>query len=366
MAPKLFELLEADEPDWVQILVESSDIEQARYIHPLTKLTPLHLAVMAKDTTNNQARVGAVRSLLQSDLEATRVQCEKHGYTPLMYACIATDLNNLEYDVPVVKLLLEFDADCFRVTSRAGQTALDIHIITMSRLKKSQSHSERAKPQSCTSVLKALTEQDLGISLPRSLDLLLTCNSFEVMEHLAQEEAHAFAARLRDRRKQRKEGNVLPVAVGSRNFVVFWVWDFVLTLLRAEHNHTYKDIKPVPPFNALHTASQVRDFPLSFMMMCMRAYPAQVRTPSIVQNDLPIHSVAGWEATESMVARKSMTMTQLLYEHPTGCKYRNRHGKTPLSLALETRTTWDHGVRRLSAALREDSFVKRETPGIME
>jgi hypothetical protein len=67
-----------------------------------------------------------------------------------------------------------------------------------------------------------------------------------------------------------------------------------------------------------------------------------------------------------MVARKSMTLTQLVYDHPTGAKVRNRQGKTPLSLALETGTAWDSGVRRLTAAQKEESFVERHTPGVIE
>jgi ankyrin repeat protein len=368
--PRLFKLLEAEEPEWVEILEESVNIEQARYVHPKTSLTPLHLAIMAKDTENNGARVAAIRSLLQSDLHGTEVQCGELGYTPLMYACIANDLEHLEYDVPVVKLLLDYNRLCFRFRSQAGHSALDIHIMSMSRLKQQQNTRGRSKGKApiCTSVLKALTEYDLGISLPTSLDLLLACNSLDVLENVAQEEALAFAGRLRDRRKQRTSQEALPVLAGSRNPQNFWVWDFVLVILRSEHEHTYRDIKPVPPFNALHTASQISDFPLPFTMLCMRAYPAQVRAHSIGNKfNLPIHSVAAWEtSSDSMVARKSMTLTQLASDHPTACTKRNRQGKTPLALAIETGTAWDSGVRKLTAAQKEDSFIKRQIPGVTE
>jgi hypothetical protein len=65
-----------------------------------------------------------------------------------------------------------------------------------------------------------------------------------------------------------------------------------------------------------------------------------VQMPSIVHSELPVHSVAGWEASDSMVAHKSMTLMQLVYDHPTGAKVWNRQGKTP----LETGTAWDNGV----------------------
>jgi hypothetical protein len=356
--PRLFELLEAEEPRWLEILDETCNIEAARYVHPETKLTPLHLAVMAKDADNNESRLGCIRSMLQSNLQSTEVTCQEHGYTPLVYACIANDIDHLPLDVPVVKVLLEYNKRCFQIRSKAGHSALDIHIMSMSRLMQQQQQQQQqqsgGKSPSCsTLVLKALTQQDLGISIPRSLDLLLACNSRGVLERVAREEAQSFAGRLRDRRKQRKSPNVEPpLPPGSR--FRYWVWDFVLTILRSEHEHTYRDIKPVPPFNALHTASQIADFPLPFMMLCLRAYPAQARTPSIVQSELPIHSVAGWDVSDSMVARKSMTLTQMVSDHPRACRVKNRQGKTPCSLALETGTGWDFGVRRLSEAQKEE------------
>jgi hypothetical protein len=288
----------------------------------------------------------------------------------------------LEKEVPVIKLLLEYDPDCFRIRSpKSGHTALDIHIISMSRLLQQEQPQYAAtssdtttgtggtspprRPPSCTSVVKALTEHDLGTSVTKScLELLLSCNSLQVMEHVAREEAHSFTGRLRDRRHQRaSRRDVLLPSVplgGSRNFHTFWVWEFVLTLLKSEHQHTYRSIKPVPPFNALHTASCIPDFPLPFLMLCMRAYPTQMRMPDPINSDLPLHSVAAWEASDNMVlmVRKSMTLTQLVYDHPTACRHCNRQGKTALSLALETGTSWDHGVRQLTAAQKDDdSFL---------
>ena len=240
---------------------------------------------MAKEDT--RTRLGATQSLLQSDLASASVHCRKHGYTPLMYACIATDLTQLEKEVPVIKVSMEYVPACFRVrTQKSGHAAVGIHIISMSRLKNqpqdvaaapSDTTSSTPRPPRCTLVVKALTEHDLGTSFTKSCcDLLLACNSFQVMEHVAQEEAHSFAGRLRDRRHQRASRDGLPVSLGFRNFHTFWGWEFVVALLKSEHQHTYQSIKPVPPFNALHMASCITDFPLPFLMLCMRAYPTQI------------------------------------------------------------------------------------------
>jgi hypothetical protein len=397
MPPRLFELLEAEPPQWVEILEASCDIDAVSYVHPVSSLTALHLAVMARDPAHSRARLGVIRSLLLSSLKPTEVKCEKHGYTPLAYACVATTIGDLEHDAAVVKVLLEHNSKAFRVRSNEGHTPLDVHILTMSRLQQ-RTRSEDRLPRSgsnhlkskgsCTSVLKALVENDMGISIPRSLDLLLAFNSLHVMEHVTQEEARSSLVRLRDRRRQRAAASSgaiassgaeqeqqppvparLPVQAGSRICQGFWVWEFVVTVLRAEHEHAYRAVKPVPPFNALHTASQIVGFPPAFAILCMRAYPSQLRTPSCVgDSGLPIHSVAGWEGNDDngTQARKAITLAEMAHEHPTSCRYRNRQGKTPLSLALESGTSWQGGVRRLTLAQKQDSFVERLTPGVME
>lgn len=382
MPARIFELLQAQQPQWLEILELSCDIDAANYIHPVSSLTALHLAVMARDPANSKARLGVIRSLLLSSLKPTEIRCEKHGFTPLAYACMATTMEDLEDDAAVVKALLESNRTAFRLSSNEGHSPLDIQTMSMSRLQqgtRSRGKLPRkgnVKPKSCTSVLKALVEYDLGISIPRSLDLLLACNSLEVMEHVTQEEARLSLVRLRDRRRQRaaSEANEpgepvlgLSVPTGSRTFQGFWVWEFVVTILRAEHEHTFRSIKPVPPFNALHTASQIAGFPTAFAILCMRAYPSQLRMPCIGDSGLPIHLVASWEVDNSgNQARKGMTLVEMAHEHPTSCRYRNRQGKTPLTLALESGTSWQSGVRRLTLAQTQDSFVERLTPGGMD
>lgn len=375
MPPRLFELLEEETPDWVEILEASTLIEEAKYVDPLTNLTPLHLAIMAKKTSNG-ARIGAIRSLLQSNLTATEVICHEMGYTPLMYACRTQHLSDLEDGANIVRLLLEFNPHAFRLTSPCGHSAIDVHIMSISKIQQESStirnmfggkRESKGIVTPCTLVLKVLTEYDFKFFLTKSLDLLLQCNTYEIMEWVAQEELTAFGLRLRDRQRQRMKPNKpLPVPSGSRHLKAFWVWECVLLFLRSEHEHTYKDEKPIPPFNALHTATQVPDFPLPFLMLCMRAYPAQVYLSGFVNAELPIHSVATWDCQldAEVVARKSMSLTQLLSDHPSSSRSRNEDGKTPLTLAIETGTGWNSGIRRLTSAQKEDSPIRRRLPVI--
>jgi hypothetical protein len=76
--PRLFELLATTRGGRTRMGGDSRRIrqyfKQARYVHPKSCLTPLHLAIMAQGTDNNGAPVlAAIRSLLQSDPPGTEV-----------------------------------------------------------------------------------------------------------------------------------------------------------------------------------------------------------------------------------------------------------------------------------------------------
>jgi len=194
------------------------------------------------------------------------------------------------------------------------------------------------------------------------------------MEHIQQQQARSSLVRLRDRRRQRaisaerpdEDIQGLPVPAGRRNCEGLFWWQFVLTILRSEHEHTFREFRPMPPFNPLHTASQISGFPPAFTLICMWAYPSQLRTPCIGDSGLPIHSVAHWDVSNNgNQARKGITLVEMAHDHPSSCRYRDRKGKTPLSLALESGTSWQSGVRRLTLAQKENSFVKRLSPGAM-
>ena len=91
-------------------------------------------------------------------------------------------------------------------------------------------------------------------------------------------------------------------------------------MLRTEHEHTYRTIKPVPPFNALHTACQIVDFPISFLILLAKLYPGQLHTATIGSRDLPLDMVQSWEIEDggdktNMECRKRMACLQL--EHFT-------------------------------------------------
>jgi hypothetical protein len=110
----------------------------------------------------------------------------------------------------------------------------------------------------------------------------------------------------------------------------------------------------------MHAAARVKDCPLPFLILAMRSSPMQVRTADAETGNYPVHFIAGWDISDhSSVSRKSMALSALVSEYPQATKIRNKIGKTPLSLALETGTTWDQGVRRLTSFQKEHSFSSR-------
>lgn len=95
----------------------------------------------------------------------------------------------------------------------------------------------------------------------------------------------------------------------------------------------------------MHAAAQLKDCPIPFILLAMRAYPEQVRQVDERTGNLPLHFVAAWDVSDpTTVSRKSMALNALVSEYPEGGKVRNRRGKTPMSLALESGTSWDSGI----------------------
>ena len=394
--------------DWVTILEYVIQGDQAQFVHPVTKLTPLHLAVTLNNHSNDNSsrdatKIEVVKTLLEVFPKAASIQCVCRGFTPLMYSCIVQSENDIITTAAIVKLLLEHNPSCFHMISNEGQSALDIHIITMSRLQqrmnmeqqrifstdKSATRAKQFSNRFCA-VIKALTEfqgAELCHLIPATLDLLYSCNALAIGELVSEEEEFEVMSMKPSKHRKGRSSNEAPrlfnenrvdaCTLGRSTNLAHnyrgWLWECVLTVLRSYHAYSSQNklvaSVALPPFDAVHTASQIPDFPLVFTLLLLKAYPKQVSTRLRHQNariqennhnaargdktggiGLPLHSVASWETTDDMVARKSMTLTQLLTEYPAGALVKNHNHQTPLSIALETGTSWYHGVRSLTSA----------------
>jgi ankyrin repeat protein len=369
-AVELYKL--AAEKNWNKVLQRITEKpDECKYIDPASRFTPLHIVVLGRGSSNSSGRLSSVRAMLVAHPDSAKVHGGADGLTPLHLACMVEDdaPESLEEDLAVVRLILELCPKALNVSSRDGYSPLDIHIIAISNQKRQGDVLSFRRPRkgpragTYTAILNTLLEEDLNGGLARPLDLLFECNSLAVLEQLALEEAQASSSKLRARRQARSNGTSLAATFPSpsTNFTNFWVWEWALVLLKSEYrrrNGNYN--RPQPPFSALHVAAQVKDCPIPFLMLTMRAYPNQVRAADDSSGNLPLHAIAGWETTDpSSISRKSMALSALVSEYPQATKIRNRSGKTPLSLALETGTSWDNGVRRLTTFSREPSFAIR-------
>jgi Ankyrin repeat len=369
-APELYKLVQ--EENWTKVLQRaSSETTEAQYVEPNTHVTPLHLAVLCRKTSNPAARLAAIRALVVAAPDSSLEKTADLGNTPLHYACNSVDEKGMEDDLAIIKVMLEMSPKAATIVNKHGHSPLDVHIIAVSKIKRQSDllsfrRPKKSKSPTPTSILKTLLEHDLvGASLSRPLDVLFECNSLAVLEQVALEEAQASSSKLRARRQARSSGESAASAVssGSTNFANFWVWEWAIIMLKSEilRAKPSKNKSSVPAFAALHVSASVKDCPLPFLMLAMRAYPTQVRNPDIQTGNLPLHTVAGWDVSDpASISRKSMALSALVSEYPQATKIRNKQGKTPLSMALETGTSWDSGVRRLTTFQREGSFKQDE------
>lgn len=360
--PEIFKLIK--DHNWEGVSARASSFpDETRRVVPADGYTALHLAVMDRATAGSDAKVDAIRALLVANSDAAVVKCSKYGYTPLAYACMVEDENpTLLYAESVVKLILKHKPESISCLSPDGLSPLDIHIMTFSKMKRYSNQPPQRRPKKgqkkapSTAVLDALLGEENPNGLGKALEVLYECNAQSILEAVAFEEAHASSAKRKARRVARSDGSTVSsspmVSSTSSALASWWVWEWTVFILKSDHLRKFMDKKPIPRFNVMHAAAQVRDCPLPFLMLSMRAYPSQVRTQDALGGNLPLHIIAGWEAGHdpTSVSRKSMALSALLAEYPEGTRIRNKVGKTPLSLALETGTPWNNGVRRLTHA----------------
>lgn len=354
--PELYRLVKNE--SWVKVVQRAtSHPHEAKYVEPTSNITCLHLAVKKRQASNPSSRIAAIRALLQCYPEAAAMADSEFCRTPLSYACLVDTDNpkSFEDDSEVVRLIVEFHPQSLQVLSRDGYSPLELHVMAMSSVKRKGDamgiRRQQKSRDASTSILKALLQEETSAAgLTKALDVLFECNSFAVLEQVALEEAQASSLRLLARRQARSSGGSVQPARGSTNFTNFWVWQWALLLFEADYARRYASSTSSPPFLVMHAAAQVKDFPIPFMILAMRAHPEQVRQVDERTGNLPLHFIAAWDVSDpSTVSRKSMALNALVSEYPQAGRVRNKRGKTPMSLALESGTSWDNGVRRLTS-----------------
>lgn len=322
--PKLFELLQAEKPNWEEISQRLKEHpEEALSVDPSTdNLTALHHAVKNRKHPYSPELFTVLKVLLQLNGRATTVQCDNKGFTPLAYAC-SVDLvdDHLKDNAKVIEMLLKKDNnEAPGITCKEGLTPLSLHIRSVSRQKFLQDQSRMPS----TAVLKILAESSSRQTLEDALEILYACNTTTVMQRFVEEEARA-------RRNIKLFGR--QTRAGATEF---WVWDWALMILRCVHDRIYGTDQAL--FQALHVASQITDCPTPFLALAMRSSPGEIRTPDRTTLNMPLHSVASWQLEEdtTSLCRKSIAVRSLETEYPAALEATNKRKKTPSDLEEES------------------------------
>ena len=179
--------------------------------------------------------------------------------------------------------------------------------------------------------------------LTDALELLYACNTTQVMRHYTRAEQRHRQQSLLLYGRQTK-------ALGDTNF---WIWNWgagnvdghappeetsastpttTTTTTTATQPQQYST-RVLLPFRALHTAAQVTDCLVPFLLLALRAHPTQVRLPDHHDHhDLSLHSVAQGHSKTNGCCRKSMSLTLLVAAYPKPVHAKNKQGKTPVQL----------------------------------
>jgi len=366
--PKLYEC--AQRFQWDIVAMECSQSPRdAKYVDPRDGNTALHLAIMSR--ANPMTRDGSLEQFQPAPLsviklliiacpEAAIIRCTTKRYTPLCYACLVSDSGyNMEDSAEMVRILLQYAPHSAFVFTDDGFSALDVHIISYSRLHQHR-HEVSNNGRSSTIVLRELLGEHASLAQPRlygtrmrgPLELLYKCNI-----------------------KEFKNASCLEMPQGSRGRSVasklsdWWAWNWTLVLLKASWiPGTESGGDKIAPFSAVHAAAKVASCPEGILSLAVETFPEQVQHRSALNGrfNCPLHEVCGWVTDELRVdgdpfiyKRKRQAIALLLSTFPKAARMTNSLGETPLQLAIETCTPWHQGLEVLVNAFGKALLIPR-------
>ena len=338
--PELLKQLKSPKPTWSHILkrVRQHPTEVA-YICPVTGQTALHWAIERRSTS--QSRIQAIMAMLAWYPGATMIRCKLKGYTPLDKVVASRTENEfiLESDAKVAELLIRSSVKELVNSSNNLErlSPLSLHVKAMSMLQsriKPMARRQRPSGEPSQQQLHRASKVVLGAVAPHcslevlseALETLYSCNSLIIMDMISQEEKRTRQNIMLDFGRQAR----------GRSAAGHWIWEWLLDLLAVLHTRTAADRQA--PFHALHLISNLPNCPPPFLLLAMRAYPYDIKTPDPSGN-LPLHNVAAWamNAVPSTV-RKYMCIESLSVVHEEGLALANAAGKTPVDLDNEAGT----------------------------
>jgi hypothetical protein len=330
----------------------------AKHVSEKDGTTALHLAVMSR--ANPMIRDGALNDIQPAQLclieqliaacpEAAIIRCTEKRYTPLIYACLVADTGyNMDDSADMVRIILRHSHHSALVFTDDGFSALDVHIVSYSRLHQEKKEVYSSTGRSSTVVLRALLKESPFLALARSygnrvrgaVELLYRCNLNEFKEASGED-----IARASKNRHSKKQANSSFFSTLSD----WWAWKWVLLLLEASSLIQKDDTDEVSPFTAVHAAAQLIGCPVAVLALAIDAFPDQVKARNSWEglHNCPLHEVCSWVLDDMFVngdpfvlKRKRKSIAMLLEAFPKAARMTNNLGETPLQLAIETCTPW--------------------------
>jgi hypothetical protein len=374
--------------EWDMVLEECKHSPwTAKFVSSNDGTTALHLAVMSR--ANPQIRDGAQEGLKAASLqlieqliiacpESAIIRCTLKKYTPLCFACLVTDKGyDMEDSAKMIRIILKHSPHSALVFTDESFSALDVHIISYSRLFQEKEEIQSRNGRSSTVVLRTLLKASPSLALSRSygnrvrgpVELLYRCNLNEFKEASGQEIA-VFG-------KHNKNSAACSVLSSLSQW---WAWKWTLMLLEVASKFEGFDAiieEETTIFLAVHAAAQLEGCPVPILALAMDAFPDQVkmRNPTKGLNNCPLHYVCGWvsdalciNGDPVIVKRKRKAIALLLEAFPKAARMTNSLGETPLHLAIETCSPWEtleDLVRMFPAALtipRNINNCREESP----
>jgi hypothetical protein len=353
--------------EWANVAIECSlNPRDAKYVDPENGTTALHLAVMSRAQISVRAKVGSnmqpaplsvLKLLIIACPEAAIIRCLAKRYTPLSYACFVTDDYDFKDAAEMVRTIVRHAPHSALVFTDDGYSALDVHIISNSRLQ--QQHPKLHSGQPSTRVLRALLGEHPSLVQPRlygtrmrgPVELLYRCNIVAFKAASSEDRCH---------RKQHHE---------------WWAFQWTLELLEASWSlHTAAVVRADSvdvggdSFSAVHAAAQIVACPGPILQLVLDDSPMEATMRSNVQRKFnsPLHEVCGWatddwifEGDPFILKRKRNAIGYLLDVFPQASRMVNNLGETPLQLAVETCTPWDQGLAPLVKAYGRALLIPR-------
>jgi hypothetical protein len=375
---KLYEC--ARQFDWKAVQREcSAKPWTAKFVSPEDGTTALHLAVMSRanpalrDGVHEHVKpapLGLIEQLILACPEAAIIRCTMKRYTPLIYACLVTEVDyDMDDSADMVKILMKHAPHSTLVFTDDGLSALDVHIISYSRLHKQKAEVYSSTGRSSAVVLRTLLEgnpsladaRPYGNRLRGPVELLYRCNVKEFKEASGSDIVAA------SKGGKSVRGSFASSVVSTLS--EWWAWKWGLVLLKVTSIPIDDDQDDDPgPFSALHAATQIIGCPVPIISLAMDAYAEQVkhRSPRNGKYNCPLHEVCSWVTDDIAIdgdsfvqKRKSKAIALLLDEFPKAARMTNNMGETPLQLAVETCTPWDKGLELLVKAFPKALLIPR-------